>query len=200
MGTLSTSAAPKYRLLLRPIGAYLDTLEARNLTLAESEQGFIWRCLAREDPAQLLCGVVGHDEIPQLTESVKAARLGRVPDLVIDEAQDAPGLQTKFSLPDGSRSIIQPERRIDAVCPFGYEELLRCLSYKLDRVAATSFMLQESDDSILVQYTLAVPLFVQMEPDRFISNNYFHEDVLYRDDAIALVRRVRGFRGTSFYH
>jgi hypothetical protein len=199
VSTTSMTTAPKYRPLLRPIGAYLDSLNVQSLLLAESEQGFIWRCFARENPAQLLYGVIGHDEIPQITESIKASRLGRVPDLVIDEPVDERDRHWLSGRSSHARLSTESERRIDAACPFGYEELFRCLSYKLDREAATSFVLQEDDKSILIQFTLNVPIYVQMEPDRFVSSNYFHEDYLDRDDIIGLVRHVRGFRGTKFY-
>lgn len=195
----SMTTAPTYRPLLRPIGAYFDSLNARNLLLAETEQGFIWRCFARENPAQLLHGVIGHDEIPQITESIKASRIGRVPDLVIDTPADDRDRHWLTGRTAQARSAVQPERRVDAVCPFGYEELFRCLSYRLDREAATSFILHEDDSSLLIQFTLTVPIYVQMEPDRFVASNYFHEDFLSRDDVIALVRHVRNFRGTKFY-
>ncbi len=190
----------KYRPLLRPIGAYLDSLNVRNLTLAETEQGFIWRCFARENPSQLLYGVIGHDEIPQMIESIKASRIGRVPDLVIDEpVVERQGLLGRALQSRPTQSSLPPEVRSDAVCPFGYEELLRALSFRLDREAATSFVLHEDDNSILIRFTLTVPVYVQMEPERFVSSTYFHEDVLNQDDIIALVRHVRSFRGTKFY-
>ena len=69
----------KYQQLLRPIGAYLDTLDASHLLLAESEEGFIWRCAPRSDPGELLYGVIVHDEVPQLADTMKQRRLGRVP-------------------------------------------------------------------------------------------------------------------------
>jgi hypothetical protein len=166
--------APKYRPLLRPIGAYLDTLQATNLMLVEYEEGFMWRCFAREDPSRLLFGVIGHNDVPQLAETMKSNRLGRVSDLVDD----------------------QP---IDAVCPYGYEELLRCLSYKLDKEAATTVLVIEDDSSVLVQFTLQVPVYVQMEPERLISAHYFHEDLLMRSDVEALVKQVSEFRGSRFY-
>jgi hypothetical protein len=196
---MSTIPGPKYRPLLRPIGAYLDTLDARDLVLAETEQGFIWRCFAREDPGQLLYGVIALEDIPQITESIKASRTGRVPDLVIDEEVDQQPRQRFMSRSVQPAPAPQPERRLDAVCPFGYEELLRCLSYKLDREAATSFVLQESAETVLVQFTLTVPVFVQVEPERFNSGNYFHEDLLTSEDIVALVQQVRGFRGTNYY-
>jgi hypothetical protein len=166
--------APRYRPLLRSIGAYLDTLEATHLLLAESEEGFIWRCFLRARPDNVLFGVIGHDEVPALEQSVKRSRLGRVPDLY-----DAP--------------------RIPAVCPYGYEELLRCMSYKLDKEAATSMMLIEDDRSVLVQFTLQVPVYIQMEPERMVMPHYFHEDIYARTDIEALVKEIRSFRGNKFY-
>jgi hypothetical protein len=165
---------PKYRHLLRPIGAYLDTLNASNLLLAESEEGFIWRCSSRANPANIRFGVIGVEEIAHLAEAMKRHRLGRVPDLYDEPA-------------------------VEGVCPYGYEELLRALSFKLDKEAATSVMVIEDDDLILVQFTLQVPTYVQMEPVRMVMPHYFHEDLLGRAEIEALVKQTREFRGTRFY-
>jgi len=191
------TSTSKYRPLLRPIGAYLDTLNVRDLVLAETEQGFVWRCCARANAAQLLHGVIGHDAIPHLTEVMKASRLGRVPDLDVDvDVRLWAGLRMFRS----SASIVMRKRHMGSVCPFGYEELLRSLSHKLDCESAASFLLHEDAETILVQITQNVPLFVQMDPDRFVASNYFHEDVLDRDHVIALVRQVRSFRGSKYFH
>jgi hypothetical protein len=85
------------------------------------------------------------------------------------------------------------------VCAWGYEELLRCLSDKLDLEAATTVLFIEDDTSVLVQFSLAVPLYVQMEPERMVPSNYFHEDLYTREDIEALIKRLRGHRGSRYY-
>jgi hypothetical protein len=165
---------PKYRLLLRPIGAFLDSINASQVVLCEIEQGFIWRCVERNNPDFVRSGLISHDEIPELSESMKQSRLGKV-----EDTADSP-----------------PEM---GVCAWGYEELLRCLSDKLDLEAATTVLFIEDDTSVLVQFSLAVPLYVQMEPERMVPSNYFHEDLYTREDIEALIKRLRGHRGSRYY-
>jgi hypothetical protein len=165
---------PKYRPLLRPIGAFLDTLRLSHLVFAESEEGFIWRGFSRDDQGSVLYGVMPHAEVPALAEAMKHLRVGRADKL--DEQSVSTG-----------------------VCPEGYEELLRCLSEKLDREAATSVMVIEDDDMVLVQFTLAVPTYVQMEPERLIPAKYFHEVIYSSDEIVALIASKRRFRGSKFY-
>jgi hypothetical protein len=165
---------PKYRPLLRPIGAFLDTLRLSHLILAESEEGFIWRGHAWDDLGGVLYGVMPHADVPALAESFKQARLGRIDEL--NEPPVSPG-----------------------VCPQGYEELLRCIGEKLDLEAATSVMVIEDDDMLLVQFTLPVPTYVQMEPERLFPAKYFHEVIYSREDIAALIASRRRFRGSRYY-
>jgi hypothetical protein len=166
--------APKYRPLLRPIGAYLDTLQLSHLIFAESEEGFIWRGHSEEDLESVLYGVLPHADVPALAESMKRERLGR-----IDEAAEPPVS--------------------GGVCTHGYEELLRCIAEKLDLEAATSLMIIEDDDNLLLQFTLPVPTYVQMEPERLLPAKYFHEIVYSREDVAAMITAKRRFRGNRFY-
>ncbi|MDB5076993.1 MAG: hypothetical protein JWO42_3172 [Chloroflexi bacterium] len=164
----------KYGRLLRPIGAFLNTLDATHLTLAETGEAFIWRCFQRQNPAKQLTGVIAHSDIPGMAAAFKRSRAGRVA-----QAGESP-LGT-------------------SVCPWGYEELLRSLSHKLDQECATTVMVYEDDESLLVQFSLPVPLYVQMEPERFASVNYFHEEIYSQDDIVALVATMRSHRGSPYY-
>jgi hypothetical protein len=60
-------------------------------------------------------------------------------------------------------------------------------------------MLFEDDKSLLVQFSLPVPMYVQMEPERFASLNYFHEDIYAQDDIVNLVATLRSHRGSRYY-
>jgi hypothetical protein len=163
-----------YSRLLRPIGAYLDALHADQLLLAETAEGFMWRCFTRAEPARVTYGVIPYDELAVLTDSVKAARLGKVPDL--DE-----------------------EARLDSACAYGYEELLRCLGYSLDRRGASSFLLLEDDHSVLLQYTVRMPAYLRLESETQVCDSFFHEWVLGQPDIDAMVHAVRGCRGQVYF-
>jgi hypothetical protein len=160
---------PKYHSVLRPIGAYLDTLFASHLVLAEIEHGFFWRCLRRDDPGHLLFGLISRDEVHELEETMKRSRSAHHTDA--DEAALGPD--------------------VDA---WGYEELLRTLSHELDKHAATTVVIVEDSDAVLVQYSIPVAPFVHLDLTESVAAHYFHEDIYTREEIGALIAAMRGRR------
>jgi hypothetical protein len=51
----------------------------------------------------------------------------------------------------------------------------------------------------LVQFTLAVPTYVQMEPERLFPAKYFHEVIYSGEEVAALIASKRRLRGNKFY-
>ena len=64
----------RYSYYLRPIGAYLDMLDVRSVTIAEIEDGFVWHCYKRTAPLEQVSGVFAFSETVDLIESSAAKR------------------------------------------------------------------------------------------------------------------------------
>src|SRR5665213_366902 len=119
----------KYKDLLRPIGAYLDFLHARFITVAETEEGFLWHCYPHGNLTQPRSGFIARGNVEALQEEMLKAMQG----------------SGRGWLGKGPRPI-KPDRsaqRRKSACPEGYQEALRVLSGKLDDQSAVNVLIIE---------------------------------------------------------
>ncbi|MGH2344590.1 MAG: hypothetical protein ACRDG4_05150 [Chloroflexota bacterium] len=176
----------KYKDLLRPIGAYLDFLHARFVTVAETEEGFLWHCYPHGDLAKPRSGFIARRNVSTLQEEItKAVQLsGR-------------GWLGKGAKP------IKPDRSVQrrqSACPEGYQEALRVLSVKLDDQCAVNILIIEQKDCLVVRYHGVVPVYMRVNAIRADSVPGFRDEEYTGKEMSELTAVARSHRGDRFYH
>ncbi|MGH2410174.1 MAG: hypothetical protein ACRDGS_07360 [Chloroflexota bacterium] len=176
----------KYRDLLRPIGAYLDFLRARFVTVAEAEEGFLWHCYPCGDLSKPKSGFVARGAIGSLQEEIdKAPRAAKG------------GLFGKGSRPLNSD---KSKQRRKSACPEGYQEALRVLSAKLDDQCAVNVLVIEQNDCLAVRFHGVVPVYLRINATRADSIPGFRDEQYSGQEMSELTAIARSHRGDRFYH
>jgi hypothetical protein len=186
----------KYSYLLRPIGAFLDTLDARYITVAEIADGFIWHCYRNRDPSKCVSGVIPHDNIPALIEMTKRDKQARARanDAIVRVRKSTRGLFRRRSADaDSSEVVLHP------VCPDGYEESLRSVGAKLDDQRAYMIMLVEREASMVIRYSMPLPPYIRVDISRPETFTGFHEVEYSTDEINEIIDTIRDRRGIPYY-
>lgn len=185
----------RYSYLLRPIGAHLDLLEARNVTVAEIKDAFLWHCYRLGHPLQPLTGVFSFAEIPDLIESIKQRKAEAA------SAEEAERRARKSGLGFFRRREPVPvvERSVHPLMPSGYEETLRSIGARLEDQRAGALMLAERPGSLLVIYSLPLPNYIRLDVTRMEAYSGMHEVEYSRDELLEIITSVRARRGLRYY-
>ena len=186
----------RYGVLLRPIGAYLDSIGARYISIAEIEEGFIWHCLRNHSPMHAMSGGFTHEEIPQLIESIKLSKAERRRAL---EEEALRARRGAFGLFRRQTRELEPIPDPHPVFRAGYEETLRSLGSKLEDQRAYQVLLVERESCLLVKYSLPLPTYIRLEPTKVEVYTGFHEIEYSAADLIGFVAEVRSRRGIAYY-
>jgi hypothetical protein len=180
-----TQDEPNYRQVLRPIGAYLDRLQARFVTLGETEDGFVWHCFPNGDLTRPLSGMIAHTDVPLLMDQLKAARRVK---------------RGVFGRRPTAAKPIRIGSRKDTVCPEGYEETFRSLGNKLDVAKAIAVLIVERKDTISVNYHFPTPGYLRRDLSRTEFTSDVHEDNFNRDQVARLIATSRSYRNNRYFH
>lgn len=174
-----------YRQLLRPIGAYLDRIQARYVTVAETSDGFLWHCFPNADYTRSMSGLIALDDIPGLMDQLRAARKAR---------RGVFGIRPTAARPHRITA------RKDTVCPEGYEETFRSIGVRLDRAKALAVLIVERKDLLTVNYRYPTPGFLRRDLSRgeFVSDA--HEDNFTSTDITQLISTSRSYRNNRYFH
>jgi hypothetical protein len=176
----------KYKDLLRPIGAYLDFLRARYVTVAETEEGFLWHCYPDGDPTKPRSGVIERENVGSLREEIAKAL--------------QPAGRRWFS--KGAKQV-KPDRsawRRKSACPEGYQEALRVLSVKLDDRCAVNILIIEQKDCLTVRYHGVVPMYLRINATRAESISSFRDEEFTGKEIGELTTVARSHRGDRYYY
>jgi hypothetical protein len=189
----------RYGHLLRPIGAHLDTLDARYITIAEVADGFLWHCFKNGDPASAMSGSFAYDEIPALIDSIRAMKAARQAELM----QAIPSKKT-FANPFRRQAPLQPppiahEPTDHPICPLGYEETLRSLGNKLEDQRAHTIVIVEREATMLVRYSLPLPTYIKLDVSKQEMYTGLHENDYSPGDLRTIVEDSRQRRGIKYY-
>lgn len=177
----------RYEYLLSPIGAYLDSLDARYISIAEIEEGFIWHCFKNGHPDQCLTGAFAYDDIPRLIASVKQEKHARA--LAQEEALKS--RKAVLGLFKRRGNVAEPAQPPHPVCPLGYEETLRSLGAKLEEERAYCVLLFERAASMLVRYSVPLPTYIRLDVSKIEMTTGFREIEYLRDDLLGIVEDAR---------
>ncbi len=176
----------KYKDVLRPIGAYLDFLRARYVTVAETEEGFLWHCYPDGDPTKPRSGVIERENVDSLREEIAAA------------------VQSSRRRWFGARAKrLQPDRsawRRKSACPEGYQEALRVLSAKLDDRCAVNILIIEQKDCLAVRYHGVVPMYLRINAVRSDAISSFRDEEFSGKEIGELTALARSHRGDRYYY
>lgn len=180
-----TQDAPNYKQILRLLGAYFDRVNARYVTLAETEDGFVWHCFPNGDLTRAASGMFAHSDVPNALEQLKSRR------------------QSHTGIFASRRSASKPDRiewRKSTVCAGGYEETFRSLGVKLDQMRALSILVVERNDCLSVHYYLPIAGYLRRDFSRMAFTGDAREDMYGREQIIDLINTARGWRNNRFYH
>ena len=175
-------AGRRYREMLRPIGAHLDLLQARNLTLAELDDGFMWHYLVEEHAAPPSSATLTYEELSSLGDQVRHAK----------EAWRA-----KAARLQGDH---EPEPLAQPRYSTGYEDLLRSLGARLEAQQAEKVLIVECGHDLLVRYALMPPAFVRREAVEIGELVSFREDLYSAEQLAELIATMRSRRGSKFFY
>jgi hypothetical protein len=171
-----------YRELLRPIGAFLDDIQAREVVLAEIRGGFTWTYMMRSSGGPARTEAIAYEDLPRMRDQMrrrkKTAETAR--------SQDA-GLLT---LPNN----------VLPMYPSGYEERLRSLGAKLDSQHAEQIEIVELGSTLLVRFVQPPPAFVRrvQQPEGQVPR--FREDSYDAAEMSELIAMARSRRGSKYYY
>ena len=174
-----TREQPRYRSVLRSLGAYFDQKQARYLTLAEVEDGFIWHYFLPGDLLHPIHGTITNADLPDFLESMKQARME----------------QAAASTPPPKRSLLGRNAPPPLRYSDGYEDVFRALSHKFDLDRVSNILLAEGDYGWLISCCLPVPTYVQADARRMRQFNYFHESLWSHQEMAEWIAAVRDYRG-----
>lgn len=179
-----TEDEPKYRDVLRTIGAYLDWLQAEYVTLSELDEGFVWHCFSRGDLTRPVSGMVPHGDLARLMGRLKSERTGRW------RSRSRP------------RGAIRPSRsaRHHPVCADGYQDTFRTIGARLDRLKAVSVLLVEQGDTLVINYSYPIPGYLRRDLHRLALSCAQEQEVFTSKQLAELVAVARGNRNNPFYH
>ena len=181
-----TQDESRYKEFLRPIGAYLDWLQARYVTVCEIDNGFVWHCFPYGDLTKPVSGMIGRDELPRLLERLRKSRRLR---------------KGIFGRRPHSHRRRQPRGAgIDTVCPDGYEEAFRSIGARLDRAKAIAILIVEQRDKLSVNYRFPVAGLLRRDLKRFDISSNQHEDEFNREQLAHLIAMSRSHRHNPFYY
>ncbi len=180
------AAAPEtslpYREALRAIGAYLDSVRARDLVLAEVAGGYLWSYRITSDERLARSSTISYEDLPKLREQVRAAKRALL---------DGP-TYARIAVAEGTAKL--------PVYPNGYEEKLRSLGAKLDSLYAQQVRLVEQGEDLLVQFVVTPPAYMRRALKPVPELLQFREDTYTLADTIELVNRSRSRRGSNHYY
>ncbi len=177
----------KYRDLLRPIGAYLDFLHARYVTVAETEDGFLWHCYSHGDLTQPRSGFISRGHVGTLQEEML-------------KAQQQPAKGGWFGKDPRPIKLNKSPQRRKSPCPEGYQEALRVLSTKLDDKRAINILVVEQKDCLTVRFHGVVPVYLRVTATRADSISAFRDEQYTGREIGELTAIARSHRGDRFYH
>ncbi len=192
----------RYGHLLRPIGAHLDTLSARYITIAEVEDGFVWQCFKLDDPAHAMSGTIEFKQIPALVESIKAMKQARQSELLEQEQRAAAARRLRLNPFHRREAVAEPvvdEKTLHPICPLGYEETLRSVGNKLEDQRARTIMIVEREATMLVRYALPLPGYIRLDVSKQEMFSGLHENDYSPDDLQVIVEDSRRRRGVKYY-
>ncbi len=179
-------AAPTYRDLLRPIGAYLDYLEVCSVTVAETAEGFLWHGCLQRDLTKSRGGFIARANVPELANDMREAsqRSRRI----------------VFGWMGGRPKLVKGRSRRSAVCPEGYQEAFRVLGPKLDEQSAANVVLIERADGLVLRFSSVLPHFIRL--NRLLTELplSFREETYDPRQMSALTVTARSYRGSRYYH
>ena len=179
-------AAPKYRDLLRPIGAYLDYLEVCSVSVAETAEGFLWHGCLQQDLTKSRGGFIARAEVPVLANDMREA--GQRSRRVV------------FGWIGGRPKVIKGRSRRNSVCPEGYQEAFRVLGPKLDEQSAANVLLIERAEGLVLRFSSMLPHFIRL--NRLLTEVplSFREETYDPRQMDALTVTARSYRGSRYYH
>jgi len=174
----------RYGQILRTIGAYLNLLQARYVTIAEIDQGFTWHCYPRANLTKSQSGMVTFEDLPKFQEAVRQMGKSRQ------------GLLRRSKI-----EISRQALRRHPICPAGYEEMFRTIGQKLDEQRAQQILLVERGDSLIANYRLMAPNYIAFNPNRFDQIvAYSHQLEFQRPQISTLIGAARSFRHSNYFH
>jgi hypothetical protein len=176
----------KYKDVLRPIGAYLDFLRARYVTVAETEEGFLWHCYPNGDLTKPRSGAIERENVDSLREEIAAA--------VQSSRRRWFGKGAKPLKSDRSAW------RRKSACPEGYQEALRVLSVKLDDRCAVNILIIEQKDCLAVRYHGVVPMYLRINAVRVEAISSFRDEEFTGKEIGELTALARSHRGDRYYY
>ncbi|HVA90278.1 MAG TPA: hypothetical protein VNL71_10590 [Chloroflexota bacterium] len=171
-----------YREALRSIGAYLDSVRARDLVLAEVAGGFLWSYRITSDERLARSSTISYEDLPRLREQVRAAKKALL---------DGP-TYARLAIAGGTATL--------PMHPDGYEEKLRSLGAKLDSQYAQQIQLVEHGEDLLVQFVVPPPAYVLRGHPPLPDLLQFREDSYSTADTAELINRSRSRRGSKYYY
>jgi hypothetical protein len=175
-------SATAYGELLRPIGAFLDSANARDVVLAEIEGGFTWtfRVCGNSAPARNI--TVGYQDLPRLREQVRRSR------------------KSSTAMTVESADLVTLPSNVLPMHALGYQEKFRSLGAKLDGQHAEQVQIVEVNQRLLVRFVLPAPRFLRQAeyPDGEMAR--FRENTYDTHDLAALIAEARSRRGSRYYH
>lgn len=181
----------RYSYYLRPIGAYLDMLDVRSVTIAEIEDGFVWHCYKRTAPLEQVSGVFAFSETPGLIESVKRSKE------TLARNREAERQSRRSGWPFRRREN-EPEETPHPLFPLGYEVTLSAIGSKLEDQRARNPLLAERDASLLIVYSLPLPGYIRLDASKMETYTGMHE-VEYSGEAIReIIEYYRKLSGPSY--
>jgi hypothetical protein len=190
---LTSGGQRQYGYYLGPIGAHLDLLGARHITIAEIEDGFIWHCYARETPLQPIAGVLAFTGVADLVESVEQASEK------IAREREAERQSHRTGWLRRRRDIERDEGPPHPLFPMGYEETLRSIGVKLEEQRAYCPLLAEREASLLVIYSLPLPSYIRLDVSKMETFTGMHEVEYLRDDLTEIIELYRDRRNPPRY-
>ena len=171
-----------YRELLRPIGAFLDDAQARDVVLAEIQGGFTWTYMVRGSEAPARTDAIAYEELPRMRD-----RMRRRKKALEAEHKRVTGMLT---MPNN----------VLPMYPLGYEERLRSLGAKLDSQHAEQVQIVELGPNLLVRFVQPPPGFVRRAQESAGEVVRFREDSYDAYEIGELISKSRSRRGSKYYY
>jgi len=175
-------SAPSYGELLRPIGAFLDSANARDVVLAEIEGGFTWtfRVSGNSAPARNI--TVGYQDLPRLREQVRRGR------------------KSSTTMAVESVDLVTLPSNVLPMHALGYQEKFRSLGAKLDGQHAEQIQIVEVNQRLLVHFVLPAPRFLRQAENHDGEMVRFREDTYDTHELATLISEARSRRGSRYYY
>lgn len=177
-----TVAHVPYREALRPIGAFLDSIQAYDLVLAEIDGGFLWSYFQTGEFQPARSATISFEDLPKLREHFQRAK------------------RAAHAAPDTGPLIDAETSQILPMFPNGYEEKLRSLGAKLDSQYARQIQVVENGTDLLVRFVLSPPAYMRRVQPSLPDMLQFREDVYSAAETRELIAASRARRGSKYFY